>query len=94
MKDRANSSSRSFQGSDKLIFGILLGVVTFRLFAQTTFNIASRMRVDLRISEGLNNISAASLQQGELVFNIALAVITAIAVAITLPKDDPRETKS
>jgi MFS transporter, DHA2 family, multidrug resistance protein len=33
--------------------------VTFWLFAQTTLNIASTMRADLRISESLNNISVS-----------------------------------
>ena len=46
-------------GSDKLLFGIVLAVVTFWLFAQTTLNIASTMRADLRISESLNNISVS-----------------------------------
>ena len=59
VKDRASSSARSYQGSDKLIFGIVLAVVTFWLFAQTTLNIASTMRADLRISESLNNISVS-----------------------------------
>lgn len=59
MKDRVSCSARSYQGSDKLIFGIVLAVVTFWLFAQTTLNIASTMRADLRISESLNNISVS-----------------------------------
>ena len=28
-----------FQGNDRLLFGIILGVLTFWLFAQTTLNI-------------------------------------------------------
>ena len=59
VKDRASSSAKSYQGSDKLVFGIVLAVVTFWLFAQTTLNIASTMRADLRISESLNNISVS-----------------------------------
>jgi DHA2 family multidrug resistance protein-like MFS transporter len=59
VKDRASSSARAYQGSNKLIFGIVLAVVTFWLFAQTTLNIASTMRADLRISESLNNISVS-----------------------------------
>jgi MFS transporter, DHA2 family, multidrug resistance protein len=49
----------SYQGSNKLILGIVLAVITFWLFAQTTLNIASTMRADLRISESLNNISVS-----------------------------------
>ena len=59
MKTGATSRATSYQGSDKLVFGIVLAVVTFWLFAQTTLNIASTMRTDLRIIENLNNISVS-----------------------------------
>jgi MFS transporter, DHA2 family, multidrug resistance protein len=55
----AISPARSYEGSDRFVFGIVLAVVTFWLFAQTTLNIASTMRADLRISESLNNISVS-----------------------------------
>jgi DHA2 family multidrug resistance protein-like MFS transporter len=58
-KTGAITRATSYQGSDKLVFGIVLAVVTFWLFAQTTLNIASTMRADLRISESLNNISVS-----------------------------------
>ena len=29
-----------FRGNDRVLFGIILGVITFWLFAQTTLNIA------------------------------------------------------
>ena len=53
------ADAKSYRGSDKLILGIVLAVITFWLFAQTTLNIASTMRADLRISESLNNISVS-----------------------------------
>jgi DHA2 family multidrug resistance protein-like MFS transporter len=58
-KTGAIRRTTSYQGSDRLVFGIVLAVVTFWLFAQTTLNIASTMRADLRISESLNNISVS-----------------------------------
>ena len=41
-----------FQGDDKLLFGIILGVITFWLFAQTTLNIAPDMGKDLGLDAG------------------------------------------
>ena len=48
-----------YQGNDKLIFGIVLAVVTFWLFAQTTLNVAPTMREELQISESLINIAVS-----------------------------------
>src|SRR5690242_17299575 len=45
------------RGANKLILGIVLAVITFWLFAQTTLNVAPAMRDELRISESLNNIA-------------------------------------
>ena len=39
-----------------MIVGIVLAVVTFWLFAQTTLNVAPTIRADLQISESLGNI--------------------------------------
>ena len=47
----------AYRGADKLIFGIVLAVITFWLFAQTTLNVAPTMRDELRISESLTNIA-------------------------------------
>lgn len=46
-----------YHGTDKLILGIVLAVVTFWLFAQTTLNIAPAMGADLKIGHGLNNLA-------------------------------------
>ena len=45
--------------ANKLIFGIVLAVITFWLFAQTTLNVAPTMRDDLGISENLSNIAVS-----------------------------------
>lgn len=50
-------TSTPYKGTDKLIFGIVLAVLNFWLFAQTTLNIAPAMREDLGISESLTNIA-------------------------------------
>ena len=42
-----SNGPRKFHGNDKLLFGIILGVITFWLFAQTTLNIAPDMGKDL-----------------------------------------------
>lgn len=50
-------TSTPYKGTDKLILGIVLAVLNFWLFAQTTLNIAPAMRDDLGISESLTNIA-------------------------------------
>ena len=37
----------AYRGNDTLLFGIILGVLAFWLFAQTTLNIAPAMAADL-----------------------------------------------
>jgi DHA2 family multidrug resistance protein-like MFS transporter len=45
--------------NNSLIVGIVLAVVTFWLFAQTTLNVAPTVRADLQISESLSNIAVS-----------------------------------
>jgi DHA2 family multidrug resistance protein-like MFS transporter len=45
--------------NNSLIVGIVLAVVTFWLFAQTTLNVAPTIRADLQISESLSNIAVS-----------------------------------
>ena len=40
-----------YHGDDKLLFGIILGVLAFWLFAQTTLNIAPAMAAELEIRD-------------------------------------------
>ena len=53
----ATVTARKDRGANRLIVGIVLAVITFWLFAQTTLNVAPTMREDLGISESLNNIA-------------------------------------
>ena len=48
-----------FRGNDRLLFGIILGVLTFWLFAQTTLNIAPDMGRDLRLGANTMNTAVA-----------------------------------
>jgi MFS transporter, DHA2 family, multidrug resistance protein len=48
-----------YRGTDRLILGIVLAVITFWLFAQTTLNVAPTMRDDLRISNNASNIAVS-----------------------------------
>src|SRR3954462_10449260 len=46
-------------GNDRLLFGMILGVLAFWLFAQTTLNIASTMATDLGIEASVMNIAVS-----------------------------------
>ena len=48
-----------YRGNDRLLFGIILGVLAFWLFAQTTLNIAPAMAADLAISTNVMNIAVS-----------------------------------
>ena len=50
-------TSDTHRSANRLIVGIVLAVITFWLFAQTTLNVAPTMREELGISESLNNIA-------------------------------------
>ena len=56
---KSSTPTGSYHGNNRLITGIVLAVITFWLFAQTTLNIAPAMRADLRISESVNNIAVS-----------------------------------
>jgi MFS transporter, DHA2 family, multidrug resistance protein len=53
------AAPESYRGTDKLIVGIVLAVITFWLFAQTTLNVAPTMRDELQISDSLSNIAVS-----------------------------------
>lgn len=54
-----STQSVPFKGNDKLLFGIILGVVAFWMFAQTTLNIAPDMQKDLGLAPDIMNIAVA-----------------------------------
>jgi DHA2 family multidrug resistance protein-like MFS transporter len=58
MTSESNGATK-FHGNDKLLCGIILGVVTFWLFAQTTLNIAPDMGKDLGLDASMMNIAVA-----------------------------------
>lgn len=55
----SDTSKPSYQGTDRLLFGIIMGVLAFWLFAQTTLNIAPQMAADLQIEQSLMNIAVS-----------------------------------
>ena len=55
----ATATSPSSAGNDRLLFGMILGVLAFWLFAQTTLNIASTMAADLGIEMSVMNIAVS-----------------------------------
>ncbi len=59
MRDDDSQSQLSYRGNDKLLFGIILGVLAFWLFAQTTLNIAPAMAADLDVSTNVMNIAVS-----------------------------------
>lgn len=52
-------TAQGYVGNDRLLLGIVLAVVTFWLFAQTTLNVAPDMRADLGITENWSNIAVS-----------------------------------
>lgn len=57
--DAYAATASQFNGNDKLLCGLILGVITFWLFAQTTLNIGPDMGKDLKISASTMNIAVA-----------------------------------
>ena len=54
----ADSPSKPL-GNDRLLFGIIMGVIAFWLFAQTTLNVAPDMQRDLGLDASMMNIAVA-----------------------------------
>jgi DHA2 family multidrug resistance protein-like MFS transporter len=48
-----------YRGNDRLLFGIIPGVLAFRLFARTTLNIAPAMAEDLALPTSVMNADGA-----------------------------------
>lgn len=59
MSTSIDSAPQSYKGNDRLLFGIIMGVIAFWLFAQTTLNVAPDMQADLGIEPNLMNIAVA-----------------------------------
>ena len=59
MTSTQNQSTTAYKGNDRLLIGIILGVLTFWLFAQTTLNINQVMGADLGIDASTMNIAVS-----------------------------------
>src|SRR4051794_22719890 len=59
LKMNRRAVAEPYSGTNRLITGIVLAVITFWLFAQTTLNIAPAIRADLKISDSVNNIAVS-----------------------------------
>lgn len=53
------TATHSYRGNDRLLCGIILGVLAFWLFAQTTLNIAPIMATDLQVEPSFMNIAVS-----------------------------------
>lgn len=51
--------NQKFKGNDRLLIGMIFGVLAFWLFAQTTLNIAPVMAADLGVDHNLMNIAVS-----------------------------------
>jgi MFS transporter, DHA2 family, multidrug resistance protein len=54
-----NGVKAPFRGNDRLLYGIVMGVIAFWLFAQTTLNVAPEMQRDLGMDSNTMNIAVA-----------------------------------
>lgn len=53
------TTTQAYSGNDRVLFGIILGVLGFWLFAQTTLNIAPTMAADLQLEQSFMNIAVS-----------------------------------
>src|SRR5690554_5472822 len=55
----AAGAPETYKGNDRVLFGMIFGVLAFWLFAQTTLNIAPVMAQDLEIETNVMNIAVS-----------------------------------
>jgi MFS transporter, DHA2 family, multidrug resistance protein len=53
------AAAAKYRGTDRIIVGIVLAVITFWLFVQTTLNVAPAMRKYLQISDNISNTAVS-----------------------------------
>ena len=61
-----------YRGNDRLLVGMILGVVAFWLFAQTTLNIAPAMAADLAVLTNVTNIAVSNTALFSGIFIVAV----------------------
>lgn len=54
-----SAAAAPFKGNDRLLFGMIFGVLAFWLFAQTTLNIAPVMADELGVETSIMNIAVS-----------------------------------
>src|SRR5690625_6119245 len=59
MATKAIINSENYKGNDRVLFGMIAGVLAFWLFAQTTLNIAPVMAEDLGVETNIMNIAVS-----------------------------------
>lgn len=59
VQQSSSARSATSPGTDRLLYGMILGVVAFWLFAQTTLNIAATMAADLGLEMSVMNIAVS-----------------------------------
>ncbi|MGN6486866.1 MAG: MFS transporter [Devosia sp.] len=52
-------TTQAYRGTARLLYGIILGVLAFWLFAQTTLNISPTMAADLQVDQSFMNIAVS-----------------------------------
>ena len=88
-----------YKGNDRLLFGIIMGVVAFWLFAQTTLNIAPDMSRDLGVNASTkwldgtisflgrqDNLAVRKAAIVALGFNVLMVVVAIVSIMLTVPK--------
>ena len=57
--DSPAAPAPAFEGNDRLLFGLVLGLITFWLFAQTMLNLSPDMQRDLGTAAGTMNVAVS-----------------------------------
>lgn len=68
----ASATTQEFRGNDKLLFGMIFGVLAFWLFAQTTLNIGPTMAADLGVTTSVMNIAVSITALFSGIFTVVL----------------------
>jgi len=68
MSTVAAGSPGAYQGNDKLLFGLIMGVIAFWLFAQTTLNVAPGECQEFCVQGGFRDSCPAAAGQESLGF--------------------------
>ena len=66
----------AYQGNDRLLFGMIMGVLAFWLFAQTTLNISPLMAQDLGVQQSLMNIAVSITALSSGIFIVVMGGLT------------------